>query len=390
MGVAKCCGVCYRERMRTATSTPTISKTYASKSRPDHSYTATVNPTTGRLECGPDCKGWLNKREGKPRHCTHTKDLVVTFGLNVEERDGQMFLVGQAPTIRIERGGMDTRLVEPAKVETLRLVGGFVSPMLASKMPDGWDADRYSAATHVMEEKYDGHRIIAAVSGGRVSAWSRLENSRTLPAHIAAQVALLPDGVYDGEIIVANGHSYDVTAGQNAGTEGLVLFDVVEVLGTSVATQPLDTRRAMLEMAFSALDASQTAVSLTVQQAPSMAAVKAIWKRGGEGAIIKARTSRYQAGYRTADWVKVKAVAAATVTIVGFEAGKVGAYSAAKVVDAQGIETTVKTLNNATLRQVAANPAAFIGARLVISYQERTPSGKYRHPMWDHLAGKAE
>jgi hypothetical protein len=54
------------------------------------------------------------------------------------------------------------------------------------------------------------------------------------------------------------------------------------------------------------------------------------------------------------------------------------------------METTAKTLDNDAMRQMAANPDAFIGKRLVVSYHEKMPSGKLRHIMWDHLAGGGE
>lgn len=354
-----------------------IRESYLSKSNPNQPpYVAQVDESTKLVSC--NCRGWINKRVGKPRFCDHCKKLVAKHGLKVEERDGQVFVVDEPAYQR--NGRLDPVQDEPrAPVQPT----AFLQPMLA--FAEGKSPDSYSASDWVLEEKFDGHRIVMAVTSHRVLAWSRTEKSRTLPTHILVQAENLPDGVYDGELIVPGKHSYDVTAGMNSGTETLVLFDLLAALGQPTTGEPQSLRRAMLEVAFGALARQQRAIVLTKQQAPTQKAVDAIWKRGGEGAIIKRLSARYQPGFRSADWIKVKKVAAATLTIVGYEPGKVGPYSAVQLRDPNGIETTVKTLDNATMRAIEKNPASFIGRSLVISYQERTPSGKYRHPMWDHL-----
>ena len=176
----------------------------------------------------------------------------------------------------------------------------FIEPMLASKLPIGLDADSYDPAEFVMEEKFDGIRLVVRVAGGRVRSWSRLGNLRTLSIDVMGQLARMPDGVYDGELIEGS-HSYDVHEGA-----ALVLFDLLETLGRSAMHLSQTDRRRLLETAYSPVDVDGP-VSLTVQQAPSVAGVVAIWARGGEGTIIKRRSACYRPGHRTADWVKVKA-----------------------------------------------------------------------------------
>lgn len=357
-----------------------IQKSYRSKSNPDaEPYVAQVHDETGLLSC--NCRGWITKKVGKVRDCTHCRDLVAEFGLTIEVRDEQQFVVSKATPLAVKPAHSQWDSGE----ERVRAASSFVNPMLASAMPEGRTPAGYSGFAYVMEEKFDGHRIVMAVTLGHVAAWSRGEKPRTLPAHIVEQALQLPEGIYDGELIVPGKHSYDVTAGMNSGSEALVLFDILRVLDVAVTDRAQDERRELLTVAFAHLDVKQSAIRLAAQFVPSMKIVEEIWERGGEGAILKRQASRYQPGFRSADWIKVKKVASARTTIIGFEAGKVGAYSAVKIVDEKGIETTVKTLNNDTMRQMIADPDSFIGRTLVISYQERTPSGKYRHPMWDHV-----
>jgi hypothetical protein len=118
---------------------------------------------------------------------------------------------------------------------------------------------------------------------------------------------------------------------------------------------------------------------------PNRRGEAAIWKRGGEGAILKRLSSRYQPGYRSPDWLKVKAEHTAVLTIIGFEMGKSGPYSTLRLRDAGGHETTVKTLGNQLLRDITAAPDSFLGREVVITYQERTPAGFYRHGRFDHF-----
>jgi hypothetical protein len=58
--------------------------------------------------------------------------------------------------------------------------------------------------------------------------------------------------------------------------------------------------------------------------------------------------------------------------------------------DGSGVETTVKTLGNTLLRAIMKAPDSYIGRRVVITYQEKTPAGTYRHGIFDHFAGDAE
>lgn len=369
-----------------------------------------------------DCPGWVVKKLNKPRICKHIKKWAEEENLTLEERDGNMFVMSaglqagsskaaattQTPTSTNPGAQVDgnTQIVTPSpdfvtpsavplEKFIAREQGGFVNPMLASAMPAGKTADDYGDGW-IAEEKFDGHRIIVRVDnsshGQFVHSWSRLGNVRTLPQHIKALVGQLPTGVYDGELIVPTAqHSYSVTAGQNSGNEALVLFDMLEVDGKSLMNTTQAQRRAFLEIALDAIESSDLyVVHIAKQFAPSMAAVQEIWDRGGEGAIIKKLSAKYTPGWRSPDWIKVKAQANATLTIVGFQASKNGPHSVVKLLDDQGIETTVKTLDNHMLRAFAKDPEAFIGKRLVISYHEKMPSGKYRHPMFDHLAGEGE
>lgn len=279
----------------------------------------------------------------------------------------------------------------------------FRDPMLASPMPDTFDV---AAGQWVAEEKFDGHRLIVAITDRatlfgtpEVLAWSRYGIERALPPHIRDVLERFPVGIYDGELIVPGQRSYGVTVVQDFDRLQLVLFDVLQSLQTDVTTLTYGQRRTLLCGTVSAVlndpDGSSRARAVRVEQEMPLRGYEDIkrlaletWQRGGEGLIVKRTDSTYRVGKRSREWFKVKQLQSSEVTIVRFIAGKLGPYATALVRDDAGFETTVKTRNDALRAAAARQPERFIGARLVIEYQERTPDGSYRHPRWDRLANE--
>jgi bifunctional non-homologous end joining protein LigD len=270
-------------------------------------------------------------------------------------------------------------------------------PMLASAMVTpltGAAFDKAYGSGWVLEEKLDGHRCTAVVTAeGAVMAFSRprageAAKPRALTPAIVAALSHLGEGVYDGELIVPGGKGWDVT--RIGANQMLVVFDVLRLGDANVMTRPYAERRLLLLHELVKLPEGQTAVTTVMSEPVSWAAVQAIWARGGEGAILKKVTSTYRPGARSPEWIKVKQVNTAVLPIIGFEAGKMGPYSKVLLRLPNGLETSAKSLDNATRADMAKNPSKYLGARLVVTYQMVTPDGKLRHVMWDHLSGEGE
>jgi bifunctional non-homologous end joining protein LigD len=259
--------------------------------------------------------------------------------------------------------------------------------MLCQTLEPSQSIDAYSGDAWVLEQKFDGHRVVVCVGEGAVAGWSRpgpgtdVPNSRSLAPQIAEVVLRMPPGVYDGELWLPGGHSWDLARKDLRHARTIQIFDVMELQGQSVMALPYDQRRELLTMAV-AKAGGQTAVVVSEAVPVSRAAVDAIWARGGEGAILKERSSTYRPGKRSWSWLKVKQVLHAVLTIVGYKEGKSGPYSSVVLRDADGNETTVASKGKSAIR---ADPQAWIGRRLAIEYQMRTDSGNYRHPRWDHI-----
>lgn len=275
----------------------------------------------------------------------------------------------------------------------------------------------------VAEEKFDGHRLIVRRTSDDVLAWSRVGNARPLPPHIRKVLVYLPIGVYDGELIVQGGYSSNVKELGNEDKLQLVLFDMLERHDDSIMQHKWTERRLMLEAAM--VDAMGTTSTPSVYLA-SLTFVKSwddvaemvgeIWERGGEGVILKNMSAVYRPGKRSKDFLKVKELKSATLTVIGFcpsesEKQNRGPYGTTVLKDDEGNYTVVKTLDDAMLERCTFHGAGlepkweeirlpsgrrvmfnsnhpYVGKRLCIEYQMRTEDKSYRHPRWDHWEGE--
>lgn len=245
----------------------------------------------------------------------------------------------------------------------------------------------------VMDVKLDGHRVIIRKSGSEVTTWWR---ASTLAPQIVAAMQFLPDGIYDGEVHIPGGVSTDVPACSLRTKMTFAVFDVLELEGESVMELPLSARRSKLEGIFETIH--EPGLLLAPQFEPTLENVQAIWANGGEGAVLKLKSSTYQPGTRTPDWVKVKGLEAHSVTITGYAPGSFGPYAITVVRFDDGTEASVKTRDFQTMKAIEDDPRHFIGRRLVIQCHRRLPGGSPRHAMfgdwenveWDHEAGSAE
>jgi hypothetical protein len=411
-----------------------ITEIYRSKSDPSRKPYEAICHVDGKLMC--NCRGWATWKDPQgvsvrpARTCTHIDQLINKHGLMTVAR-GEFWYAVNASMPSSPAPVAPRRIVIPAKPKTkivtkeeleareadamhrvakatvTRLkfnvipetdedVATYVNPMLASPMSDITDQkiatvlaaiSRYAAADWMMEEKYDGHRVVVAVNDGAVTAWSRPKAGkdalmRILPDHLVQEFVMMPTGTYDGEMMIPGGRSYNVTDGKFAGTEIFVIFDILSLLGQSTLQRTYDYRRTLLGEIFKARK-SPSVLKLAESFVPSAEAVKAIWARDGEGAILKRRAAYYQPGARSKDFIKVKGLLTCVMTVTGYKAAKMGPHSAVLLKGEDGSKTTVKTLDNDALRAFAADPDSFIGRKLRIEYQERTPDGSYRHPRWD-------
>lgn len=297
-----------------------------------------------------------------------------------------------------------------------------IAPMLAVPMSK---ADIRDWNDWMMEEKFDGHRLVVEVTAnGDVTAHTRERKhagvsgksqlTRDLPRHLVAEFKqLAPRGlslVLDGELLAIHkdgriGTSTDVTRTDLQSSLHFVAFDVLMTEAGSMMMQSYSTRRAYLVTLFGChafkhifpADARECVDTETVS-----AFTHEVWDRGGEGLILKNKRARYEAGKRREAFVKVKKLFTAVIKVTGFEASRGtvlqrGQYATVvgEIVEAPeghealvGSETSVKTKDDAELAKFnrhAGTPATHpdLGRLLRIEYQDIAADGGVRHPRWD-------
>jgi ATP-dependent DNA ligase len=265
-----------------------------------------------------------------------------------------------------------------------------VKPMLASQLPEDASIDDYSANDFVLEEKYDGHRIIVHVGPDGIKAWSRVGNERTLPPYIVKEIQdAWGWGVYDSEEYIPGDTSTSVTDILKMDLHHLAIFDILKIgkgLDDCMALDVSGRRQILQAMTKTHLLPVDARVQMAPQYDPSAEALKTIWDRGGEGAILKLRSGLYVPGRRSRDWIKFKKGESFEMTIIDFESGLLGPFSKVVLRHDDGTVTSVKSLNDAWRAAFAANPDRFLGEKMIINTFGRTPDS-FKSPMADHIVG---
>lgn len=198
-----------------------------------------------------------------------------------------------------------------------------IKPMLAR---DGGCAT--NSPDMLWEEKYDGARIIALVSGKSVQLQARSGTDKTATFPELRLETKLP-AIIDGEVISANGKSFQEGIQPRVNVSDsrkiservktlpakMMVFDVLEIDGKSVENLPLLTRKELL--------AQTLVVTENVHLAPWTDDGEALFARAKaqqqEGIVGKAKLGRYLRDKR--EWVKVKCWQEDTFLAVGYTAG---------------------------------------------------------------------
>lgn len=184
------------------------------------------------------------------------------------------------------------------------------SPQLATlvEAPPGDHAD------WLFEIKFDGYRLLTRVAGAEIALFTRNGNDWTdklkpLRAEIAR--LKLPDGWYDGEIVVLNDKGVpDFGALQNAfdasraKSIAYFVFDAPYLGGFDMRQVPLEDRRRLLQAALAVQPSEIVRFSETFD-APAESIVASACHLGLEGVIAKRRDSTYRSA-RSSDWIKLK------------------------------------------------------------------------------------
>src|SRR6202521_4823475 len=233
----------------------------------------------------------------------------------------------------------DLKVVPAHRIPASRLVpSGEVEAMpakLAPMLAESGEAP-FNRADWMWEPKLDGYRVLAFIDEKGVKLRSRkgLDLSATFP-RLAAELGKQAAGgmILDGELVAfdAGGKpsfaalqdraqlktEREIQAADQNAPVVFVAFDLLHFAGIDLRNAPYRDRRRYLAQCLlpsplvQLVHASEDGVAL---QAAALAS-------GFEGVIGKRLESRYEAGRRSASWVKVKPTRSADFVIGGFTSG---------------------------------------------------------------------
>jgi bifunctional non-homologous end joining protein LigD len=314
----------------------------------------------------------------------------------------------------------------PAKKTHSDLPAGAVQARLpatlAPELATLVDAPPANPADWIFELKFDGYRMLARVDGGAVKFITRNGNDWTpklQPLHDALVKMSLPDGWYDGEIVVHDQHGkpdfgllQQAFDGANSADIVYFLFDVPYLDGMDLRDVALETRRAMLGQVLKKTATDQVRFSAEFGNDPAEL-IAAACKIGLEGVIGKKRDGRY-VSRRSAEWIKLKCGQRQEFVIAGYTdpqgsrtgigalllgthdkdgvlhyAGNVGSgFNHATLHDLKEQLTPLETdVSPFPPRAVAGRKHHWVKPALVaeVSFSEWTSAGVVRHPVFQGL-----
>ena len=185
-----------------------------------------------------------------------------------------------------------------------------LSPELATLV----DAPPSTPEDWVFEIKFDGYRLLARVEGKDVKLFTRNGNDWTHKLsnlHKGLLALKLPDGWYDGEIVVHGeggkpdfGLLQQAFDGSNTADIVFFIFDAPYCKGYDLREVPLVERRALLKAVLEKNATPMVRFSEEFGSDPHEL-VTAACKMGLEGVIGKRRDSRY-VERRSPEWIKLK------------------------------------------------------------------------------------
>lgn len=203
----------------------------------------------------------------------------------------------------------------------------FVEPCLATLQGKPPSGDNW-----LHEVKFDGYRLQARISGGKVRLLTRtgLDWSERFGAPIAAAFAALPceTALIDGEVVALgeNGIS-SFSALQAALSEGetadlvFYAFDLLHLDGEDLRAEPLLARKERLEELLQAVKPDEALRYSEHFVEPGQTMLRHACRMGLEGVISKRVDASYRSG-RGRDWIKSKCTKRQEFVVAGYVPSK--------------------------------------------------------------------
>jgi bifunctional non-homologous end joining protein LigD len=294
---------------------------------------------------------------------------------------------------------------------------------LAPELATLVDKPPASAEDWVFEVKFDGYRMLARIEGKDVRLITRNGNDwtdRLQPLQKELQRMKLPDGWYDGEIVVHDesgrpnfGLLQLAFDGSNTAPIVYFLFDAPYFKGHDLRDVALEARRAVLQAALEKASASDSVRFSAEFGHDPKELLGAACKMGLEGVIGKRRESRY-VSRRSSEWIKLKCEQRQEFIIAGYTDPQGSRTGIGSLVlgyhDKDGVlryagnvgsgfnETSLRDITK-KLKAIETDESPFppkavpgrkphwVKPRLIaeVSFSEWTNTGSIRHPVFQGL-----
>jgi bifunctional non-homologous end joining protein LigD len=229
-----------------------------------------------------------------------------------------------AKSVKDAKSAKDAKEAKPAVPP--EAVKADLPATLAPELATLVDKPPSTPADWIFEIKFDGYRMLARVEGKEIKLFTRNGNDWThkLGAlHKALLKAKLPDGWYDGEIVVHDekgrpnfGLLQQAFDGSDTADIVFFLFDAPYLNGYDMREAPLEARRAQLKAVLEKAGSGALRFSEEFGTDPDELVIAAC-KLGLEGVIGKRRDSRYVTR-RSPDWIKLKCGQRQEFVIAGY------------------------------------------------------------------------
>jgi bifunctional non-homologous end joining protein LigD len=291
----------------------------------------------------------------------------------------------------------------------------FVEPALCTLVEDAPDSDQW-----LHEIKYDGYRLMAAVSGSRVRLYTRsgLDWTGKFSQIANALAALgLKDVLLDGEAAVADAKGRTDFSSLQKALEGgdakgvsYFVFDVLFQGDRDLRKLPLRERKERLAKLLQGVRAPIRVSPVVHGNGPDV--LEAFRERGLEGVVSKKADSPYRSG-RSLAWLKAKCANEREFVIVGYQPSERRAFASLLLADRErgklvyrgnvGTGFDDRTLKSLSQRMHAlarktpplevpretARGARWVTPELVaqVKYAELTRDGAVRHGVFLGLRG---
>jgi bifunctional non-homologous end joining protein LigD len=244
----------------------------------------------------------------------------VKSGLTNDEVAAGKKAAGKPP-----KAARKTAPMRPAKSKkpSAAAMPDFIEPQLATLRPNPPTGEEW-----LHEVKFDGYRIQAHVSGGKVALYTRKgldwtgKFGRAIPETLAALDC--EDAVIDGEVAVLSDKGVASFSALQAAlstgkTERMLfyVFDLLHLDGADLRGEPLIERKAKLGKLLGATEGVSPVLYSEHFAAPGQTMLAHACRMGLEGVVSKRADAPYQSG-RSLAWIKSKCTLRQEFVILGY------------------------------------------------------------------------